>query len=116
MKAGTRYIHRVTGDVLHVKSVGDTILTTRGEMSREWVEKHYFEQKRPHYPRSIRMTDEEKQEAIVKHGSLRACFLEGLKTTYPTDPLPFNEWAQNIRQETDKEYNISADKLSNKKK
>jgi hypothetical protein len=42
--------------------------------------------------------------------------LQGLKTTYPTDPLPFNEWAQNIRQETDKEYNILADKLSNKKK
>jgi hypothetical protein len=41
---------------------------------------------------------------------------QGLKTTYPTDPLPFNEWAQNIRQETDKEYNISADKLSNEKK
>jgi len=80
MKAGTRYIHRVTGDVLHVKSVGDTILTTRGEMSRKHIEKHYFEQKRPHYPRSIRMTDEEKQQAIDKHGSLRACFLEGLKT------------------------------------
>jgi uncharacterized coiled-coil DUF342 family protein len=41
---------------------------------------------------------------------------QGLKTTHPTDPLPFNEWAQNIRQETDKEYNISADKLSNEKK
>lgn len=113
MKKGARYIHRVTGDVMHIKSVGDTIITTRGKMSREHIAKHYTEQKRPHYPRSIRMTDEERDEAVEKHGSLRACFLQGLKTTYPTDPLPFNEWAQNIRQETDKLYNISVDKLMN---
>ena len=39
-----------------------------------------------------------------------------IKTTYPTNPLPFNEWAKYIRKETDKEYNISANRLIKSKK
>jgi hypothetical protein len=39
-----------------------------------------------------------------------------MKTTLPTDPLPFNEWAIYIRKETDKQYNISANRLIKSKK
>jgi hypothetical protein len=39
-----------------------------------------------------------------------------MKTTHPTNPLPFNEWAIYIRSLTDKEYNISAKRLIKSKK
>jgi hypothetical protein len=30
-----------------------------------------------------------------------------MKTTHPTDPLPFNEWAKYIRIQTDLQYKIT---------
>lgn len=30
-----------------------------------------------------------------------------MKTTYPSDPIPFNEWAIYIRKQTDIQYNIT---------
>jgi hypothetical protein len=42
--------------------------------------------------------------------------MDRLKTTHPTNPLPFNEWAKYIRKETDKMYNISAKRLIKSKK
>jgi hypothetical protein len=42
--------------------------------------------------------------------------MDRLKTTHPTNPLPFNEWAIYIRALTDKEYNISANRLIKSKK
>ncbi len=38
-----------------------------------------------------------------------------MKTTHPTDPMPFNEWAIYIRRLTDLEYNVKIH-LNNKTK
>jgi hypothetical protein len=59
------------------------------------------------------------QDNPVLRGStaLRILKMDGLmKTTHPTNPLPFNEWAKYIRKETDKQYNISAKRLIKSKK
>ena len=81
IKAGQRYVHRITKSAMHIKQVkGDRVWTTRGWKDAKNVLADYVLQENPNIVKtSLNTTHEKINFALETYGSIAACFDAGLK-------------------------------------
>jgi hypothetical protein len=81
IKAGQRYVHRITKSAMHIKSVEkDKVLTTRGWKTPYQILNGYKLEENPNIVKtSLNTTHEKINFALETYGSIAACFDAGLK-------------------------------------